>query len=230
MWRKNAADPYGVSELKKFVSEILWVRTTVLACRRQYPEVLKSRGVATLVAQRFLDSPLQCFMKTESPDRDPTWLQSLPTAALRCFMKHALGLSQGLYRPEIQGALQKCPAEKFSVEKFHQTTRVDQRFTTAFLVAYDSLVGTPAGAKAAEGAEQQPSASSGTAASAGPAFLAKSESELEKTPELREMQVSAFRAECEQHCRQELEARLVALVIEGDHAEIKKHVTNTRLS
>ena len=58
MWRKNAADPYGVSELKKVVSEILWVRTYVLACRRQYPEVLKSRGEATLVAQRFLDSPL----------------------------------------------------------------------------------------------------------------------------------------------------------------------------
>lgn len=108
-------------------------------------------------------------MKTESPERDPTWVQSLPTEALRCFMKHALELSQGLYRPEIQGALQKCPAEKFSVEKCHQTTRVNQRFTTAFLVAYDSLVGTPAGAKAAEGAEQQPSASSGTAASAGPA-------------------------------------------------------------
>ena len=59
MWRKNAADPCGVSELKKVVSEILWVRTYVLACRRQYPEVLKSRGEATLVAQRLLDSPLQ---------------------------------------------------------------------------------------------------------------------------------------------------------------------------
>ena len=59
MWRKNLADPYGVSELKKVVSEILWVRTYVLACRRQYPEVLKGRGEATLVAQRFLDSPLQ---------------------------------------------------------------------------------------------------------------------------------------------------------------------------
>ena len=58
MWRKNAADPYGVSELKKVVSEILWGRTYVLACRRQYPEVLNSGGDATLVANKLLDSPL----------------------------------------------------------------------------------------------------------------------------------------------------------------------------
>ena len=142
MWRKNSPDPYGVSELKKVVTEILWVRTFVLNFRRQYPEVLKSRGEATLVAQRFLDSPLHLFMKTESPERDPTWVQSLPTAALRCFMKHALELSQGLYRPEIQGAIQKCSAENFDVDKCHQTTRVNQRFTTAFGVTYASIVGT----------------------------------------------------------------------------------------
>ena len=131
-------------------------------------------------------------MKTESPERDPTWVQSLPTEALRCFMKHALELYQGLYRPDIQGALQK-----FHVDKFHQTTRVNQRFTTAFGIAYTSLVGTPAEAKAAKGAEQQPSSSSAeqhTAASAGPALSANSESRLEKKPELRAEQVSAFRA------------------------------------
>ena len=82
-------------------------------------------------------------MKTESPERDPTWVQSLPTAALRCFMKHALELSQGLYRPEIQGALQRVSAAKYSVYMFHQTTRVHQRFTTAFGIDYTSLVGTP---------------------------------------------------------------------------------------
>ena len=30
MRRKNTADPYGASELKKVVSEILWVRTYIL--------------------------------------------------------------------------------------------------------------------------------------------------------------------------------------------------------
>ena len=43
-------------------------------------------------------------MKTESPDRDPTWLQSLPNEALRCFMKHMLEVSQGFFKPEIQGS------------------------------------------------------------------------------------------------------------------------------
>ena len=80
-------------------------------------------------------------MKTESPERGPTWMQSLPNEAQRCFMKHLLDLSQGLYRPEIQGALTKAPTEKVSIEKFHQTTCVSQRFATPLGVACDSLVG-----------------------------------------------------------------------------------------
>ena len=117
-------------------------------------------------------------MTTESPERDPTWLQSLPNEALRCFMKHALELSQGLYGPEIQGALQKSPVEKYSVEKFHQTTRVNQRFATAFGVAYDSLVGRSADAKAAEGADGQPSAEG--VQSTASAVPAKSDNKPEK--------------------------------------------------
>ena len=41
--------------------------------------------------------------------------------------------------------------------------------------------------------------------------------------------MSSFRTECEEHCRRELEARLVLLVMEGDHMEIQKSVTTTRL-
>ena len=55
-------------------------------------------------------------MKTESPDRDPTWLQTLPNEALRCLMKHMLEVSQGFFKPEIQGALGKSVLDKFSVD------------------------------------------------------------------------------------------------------------------
>ena len=40
-------------------------------------------------------------MKTEGPERDPTWVQSLPSEAQRCFCKHALEIASGLYDPEI---------------------------------------------------------------------------------------------------------------------------------
>ena len=50
----------------------------------------------------------------------------------------------GFFKPENQGALQKSALEKFSVYKFHQTSRVTQRFTTAFKIAYDSLAAATA--------------------------------------------------------------------------------------
>ena len=100
-------------------------------------------------------------MKTESPDRDPTWLQSLPKEALRCLMKHMLEVSQGFFRPDIHGALLRSSADKFSVEKFHQTSRVTQRFTTAFKIAYDSLAAAAAREQTAEEGGQPASATGG---------------------------------------------------------------------
>ncbi len=111
MWRKNDADPYGATELKRVICEILWVRSYIRTVSRQYSELSKSQtnpadkqGLYTvLLVKHYLDSPLAFFMKTEGPERDPTWLQALPTEALRCFMKHALDLAQGLYLAEIRG-------------------------------------------------------------------------------------------------------------------------------
>ena len=163
-------------------------------------------------------------MKTESPDRDPIWLQSLPNEALRLFMKHMLEVPQGFFKPEIQGAFLRSSADKFSVEKFHQTSRVTQRFTTAFKIAYDSLAAATAREQTAEEGGQPASATAGqTAASAGkePSSPSKGDN-LDKRPELRDIRLTAFRIECEHHCRRELEARWVSLVMEGGpcgHAE-----------
>ena len=41
--------------------------------------------------------------------------------------------------------------------------------------------------------------------------------------------LTAFRGNCEAHCRKELAARLVAFVAEGTHSEIKVSVAQTRL-
>ena len=86
---------------------------------------MSGKAESAVAAQRMVGAPLALFAKTESPGRDPTWVQSLPNEALRCFMKHVVELSQQLFRLEIQGALQRAHADKFSLEKFHQTTRVN---------------------------------------------------------------------------------------------------------
>ena len=132
------------------------------------------------------------------------------------FMKHMLELSQGLYRPEMR--------RHFSC--FHEATRVKQKFSTPFQVAYDSLCGKPEGAP-----EEQPAPAEGTP-SAGSAPEAKTEGGTEKKKvdrETKDLDIHQFRDSCEKHCCQELEARLVAMVAEGDHVEIKNSLTSTRL-
>ena len=87
---------------------------------RNYQEVFSTRSnsddaernadesVASIkTAKSYLDSPLKFFLQTEGPDKDPTWLQAMPSEALRLVMKHCTEVAQGLYKPEIQGAIKQ---------------------------------------------------------------------------------------------------------------------------
>ena len=227
-------DPYGATELKRIIPEILWARSRVRAIARQYSEMFKSPtdpadkhgGVHSVARHAPPRQPLAFFMKTEGPERDPTWWQSLPNEAQRCFMKHAMDLAQRLYQLGIKGALSGTAADKYSLEKLLKAPRVNQRFTTAFSIAYDSLVvpaAALADAAAGPGGSDDEAAGSKAAESAG-----SHEVQAEKTHhDSRGMEVAAFRKQCEQHCVREPEARLVLLVA-GQHAELKADVANTR--
>ena len=96
-------------------------------------------------ARSLLESPLKFFLQTEGPDKDPTWLQSLPTNALRLAMKHFLDIAQEVYSPEIAGALTQPKSERYDMDKFHKSVRVAKKFFEKFQIAYDSLVGKPKG-------------------------------------------------------------------------------------
>ena len=127
------------------------------ALLRQYPDVFNTRcnsavsttadgSVASLqTARAYLDSPLKFFLPTEGPDKDPTWLQTLPNEALRLLMKHFLDVSRGFYKPEIAGMFKQPKGERFNVEQFLKGSRVMKRFFEPFQIAYDSLVGSPKG-------------------------------------------------------------------------------------
>ena len=58
------------------------------------------------------------------------------------FMKHALELMQCFFRMEISDLLPGSRME-YDMDKFQQSSRVHQRFTKAFKLAYDALVGPP---------------------------------------------------------------------------------------
>jgi hypothetical protein len=127
--------PYGTLELKRVIDEIKRSRSYIRTVYRQYPELSKSHTnpaenhglCSTSLVKHYLDSPHAFFNKTEGPDRDPTWLQALPTEALRLFMKHALDVAQGQYMAEIRGALQGAAADRYSAERFNKASRVNLR-------------------------------------------------------------------------------------------------------
>ena len=226
MLRQNKADPYGAANLRDCViPEILWARQYLKTVERQNPglftpptDLADKQGLFTVSpASRPLESPLAFFRKTEGPDRDPTWLQSLPNESLKLVMKHVLDLSQGLYQPEIMGALRGIATHQFSAAMFNNGARVRRYFLEHFAIAYDTLLGMPQGAP-----KDEVPAPEDVLALVESAGGQKQESPAEK-------KVSAFAQECEAHCRRELDSRMVTFLSEGSHIEIKADVTSTRL-
>eukprot|EP00959_Pyramimonas_sp_CCMP1952_P147909 3095418-Pyramimonas_sp.AAC.1 len=74
-----------------------------------------------VMAGQYLDSPLKFFEKTEGADKDPTWVQSLPTEPLRLAMKRFLEIGRDFYKQEVPGALTQPYAERYNMDKFHRS-------------------------------------------------------------------------------------------------------------
>ena len=107
------------------------------------------------------------------------------------------------------------------------------RFKQPFRMAYDShvVLSFPASADAdvGPGGCSAESAGSKAAESAGSQQEGHAEKNNHDSRVTTRSQLSVFRNQCEQHCTRELDARLVTLIAEGTHAEIKASVTTTRL-
>ncbi len=145
-------------------------------------------------------------------------------------MKHALDLAQGQYLAEIRGALQGASADRYSVERFNKAARVNLRFTTPFLIAYDSLVALQhaesADAVVGPGGFSDESVWSNMAESADKKHESQAE---ENRHDSRETKMSSLRRQCEQYCARELEARMVLVVAQEANTDIQTIVTKTHL-
>jgi len=129
-------------------------------------------------------------------------------------MKHGLELAQGYYKPEITGALKKVPAERYKIENFIKTNRVQLRFHMPFNVTYDSIV-SPIKAEGNEGGGEEAAAETGGAAqvpAGSDALTAAPASASDTAARAKSEMISSFRAQCDAQCRQELEARLLIYV------------------
>ena len=104
------------------------------------------------------------------------------------------------------------------MEKFLAATRVQERFTQPFTVAYDSLIGKTTATTGASAEDEAASAATKEEAAAKEAPEADGAgSAVNKKTASREADIANFRVQCEAHCKQELEARVVALVREGKY-------------
>ena len=242
MWRKNNKDPYAAGNaLNAAISEIIWVRHYVYSFLRLYPDLFKtgrscnsqesnntqgtlSEANSLQTARSHLDSPLNFFLQTEGPDKDPTWIQSLPNDALRLAMRHFLELGQGLYHMEIAGALSQPKGERYNLDKFHKGTRVAKRFFEQFQIHYDTLTAAHRPVEAETKADKDPEADGAATADKKGAATA----EKKKQEEVNQSDVTTFRQRCQAACEQELEKRTVLVVAEGTDVEIYQNLTQTR--
>ena len=242
MWRLGQKDPYSAIALGEVISEILWGKAYMAALFRKYPALVSTCGHSEAstpanvsaaavqsmkTAQVYLDSPLKFFLKTEGPDKDPIWLQTLPNEALRQAMKHCTEVVQGFYKPEIAGALKQPKGERYNMDHFHKGSRVSTRFFEPFEIAYDSLAG-PYKSNAVSAATADGATSAATVDGATGIGEEVASDEKKKT-DITQIQITAFREQCEHHCQQEIDGRVVLLVAEGTDVEVFATVTKTRL-
>jgi hypothetical protein len=229
---RTSKDPYGVMELKKAVAEVLWVRSYQKSCIVKFPEMFKSQAEsATKIPEikQILDSPLQFYNMTEGRDRDLTWTQTLPTEALRLYVRHFMDLGKGTFNPEIKGALAGVGQDKYSLDKFQSGARVDTVFTAPFKIAYERLIAVKKAAEKVEGenndekSKEEPESES----------LGQSNIPGSQTAEAKEInrlgQVERFRKDCASFCETEIQSRLVSVIATGTASDIAKSVTDTCL-
>ena len=90
MMRANNKDPYGVSELKKVISDIMWVRTYFKALLRQYPAVISVNagdGKATTnvtACKQYLDSPPRLLFQDRGSQPRPDVDTVAPERSTAC--------------------------------------------------------------------------------------------------------------------------------------------------
>ena len=158
MIRTQEKDPMGVTELKKTITDFCWVRKYFRLCMQQYAamfqnpddgnnEVPTSGANPIKLCRHFHENPYESFMKTESTEKDATWIQALPNEPLRAFIQHAKDMNALHYKSEIRSLCELTGERKQNSELFHKGSRVGARFFDPFDVAYRTweAISTPRG-------------------------------------------------------------------------------------
>ena len=240
MLRKNCKDPFSAAELESkhgMVAVILWLRRYIVQVTTQFPEMFQPPTAASAEqkealrkvldpAREMLLKPLVLHEKLNGPNRDPTYINSMPSEALKMFYTHIQEVNALVFLPEIKGALHGPNGARWNWSQFHECDRVKKRFAEGFRLAYSKLVAV-GGSTGEEGdeADHASSAAAASAEQAGPAAVAGAG----RTAADSQLQLPAFRKDCEDYVNRELEARTVILTNDGNHDELGNALTSSRM-
>ena len=232
MLRENLKDPFSANELSAkngFCAQMLWIRRYQAQVPREFPVLFLPSAAASAAqkpmlekvlvpARELLNRPLAVYQKVEGANRDPTFVNSLPSEAFRMYFKHVHDLQRNSFTAELKGALASGDAAKYNWAKFSEAERVKNRFAQAFCLEYSKLEAVPPKEeeKETEKDDQQKVSSKNTSSGAGSASEIASK-------------LGIFRRDCETFIDEQLEARLVMLTADGTHEEIVNTVTTSRL-
>ena len=232
MLRKNVKDPFSANELSArngFCFQILWIKRYQSQVLREFPALFVPSLAASAdqkpmlekmlgPARELLSRPLAVYQKVEGTNRDPTYVNALPSEASRMYFKHVLDLQRFFYTAELKGALTR-DAGKFTWSKFFEAERVKNRFAQAFRLEYSKLEATPPKEeeeKETEKEDQEEGSSNN--ASSGAVSASDTATKL-----------AIFRRDCETFIDEQLQARLVMLTADGTHDEVVNALTSSRL-
>ena len=126
MLRKNLKDPFSANELSAkngFCAQMLWIRRYQAQVPREFPVLFLPSAAASAAqkptlekvlvpARELLNRPLAVYLKVEGTNRDPTFVNSLPSEAFRMYFKHVHDLQRIFFTAELKGALASGDAAK----------------------------------------------------------------------------------------------------------------------
>jgi hypothetical protein len=237
MVRTRKPDPFSSDDLRSkhgVCAAILWQRRYGADMLKEFPAMFSPSATTPCSAttnasiegaKAMLFSPMVLYHRLQGPDRDPTWMNALPTEPLRMFYKHWLEVGSLMYQPEIKGAIAKTGINKWTWQNFFECDRPKKRFAEAFRLSYSKIDGKESSGEQTEETrikEGEEEKEEGIATQ--DKQLGQTSNTVEKSSKL-----SAFRKDVEKSVEDTLAERVVVLTLDGEHPELQNAVTGCRL-
>ena len=150
MLRLKNKSPYSDRDLsgqEGTIARMLWQRGYLSKLMKSHPDIFLKRDANTqlavtadvdgqpelpwVIARKCVENPTRLFDVLMGPDREPSFLHSLPNGAMTHLLQHVVDLYSGVFEEELQGGL-AASGPSYNADTFLDSERVKKRFFNAF--------------------------------------------------------------------------------------------------